>query len=296
MRTVNDMRLQLLLISLLVFGFNFTITSVNAAEQSFSGRSEYLLDKKESVKDGQTIVYREAIRSIVQQAGIYIQASSSVVDNVQNNDVIEALSTAVLKITDKKFARNIDGNGNIKVTVDLRANVDVDLAGKMLAELIQIRDTAKAKKQTIEEYQKKSNQYNELNTKYVDILKQNAKQTVRMGIEQERKGQNDVAMTIYNNLIAEYDGFAMAYSRRGHLYRLQGRDDLATSDYEKAASLDEQDAGWHYGKAVLLDKRGRTAEAVSEYRLFIKYANILDDNPEIIKALERVVELAPEYR
>lgn len=290
------MRVLLIIAFAFTFCINTGVTSVMATEQSFNGHSEYVLDKKESIKDGQVVAYREAMRSIVQQAGIHIKASSSMADNIQTNDVIEALATAVVKVTDKKFEKNIEGQGAIKVLADVKANVDVDFAQKMLSELIQIRETAKAKNQTMEEYQKKSSQYSELNAKYIEVLKSNAKQTVREGIKQEHNGQVDVAMSIYNNLIAEYDGFAMAYSRRGHLYRLQGRDDLAMQDYNKAASLDEQDAGWHYGKAVLLEKKGQIQEAVKEYRLFVKYSNILDDNPEIIKALERIVELAPEYR
>ncbi len=268
----------------------------SAVEQSFIGHSEYMLDKSDSINEGEKIVYREALRNIVQQAGIHVQSKSAMMGNVQNNDVIEALATAVVKVTDKKITRNTEVQGKIKIIGDVKANIDVDLADNMLNELVKTRETAKAHNQSMEEYQKKSGQYNELQANYVEVVKNNASQKVREGIMQEQNGRTDDAMMIYNNLIAEYDGFAMAYSRRGNIYHLQGRDDLAVQDYNKALSLDEQDAGGHYGKAVLNDNNGRKEEAVREYRLFLKYANILDDNPEIIKALGRIADLAPEYQ
>lgn len=290
------MRKALAIVLTIGFTLFMEVNIALAVEESFVGHSEYTLDKSDSINDGEKIVYREALRNIVQQAGIRLQSKSVAIDNIQNNDVIEALATAVVKVTDKKITRNTEVQGEIKIIGDIKANIDVDLADNMLNELVKARETAKSHNQSMKEYQKKSGQYNELHAKYIEIVKNNASQKVREGIEQEQIGRSEDAMLIYNNLIAEYDEFAMAYSRRGNLYHLQGRDDLALQDYNKALSLDEQDAYGHYGKAVLNDKNGKKDDAVKEYRLFLKYANILDDNSEIIKALERVVALAPEYQ
>ncbi|MBR2214475.1 MAG: tetratricopeptide repeat protein [Selenomonadaceae bacterium] len=59
-------------------------------------------------------------------------------------------------------------------------------------------------------------------------------------------------MLLYEEAIVDNPNYARSYSRRGHIYRQQGKNDLARRDCDKAYALDPKEAGAHYGKAIYL--------------------------------------------
>ena len=119
--------------------------------------------------------------------------------------------------------------------------------------------------------------------------------TIRDGCKLQLDGKLDEALKLYDAAIAEAAAndaeISVAYIKRGHVYNLQGKGNLAKADFEKALALNNDAVGVHYAKAVLLDISGNKIQAAQEYRAFVKGAGIVYYDMEITDALNRIVEL-----
>ena len=74
----------------LSFFILFFLPSVSlAATESFTGHGEYIMDNNDSIKHGQDIALREAIRNVAQQATVAMKSQSGTIDNHVYNDEVD---------------------------------------------------------------------------------------------------------------------------------------------------------------------------------------------------------------
>ena len=276
----------------LSFFILFFLPSVSlAATESFTGHGEYIMDNNDSIKHGQDIALREAIRNVAQQATVAMKSQSGTIDNHVYNDEVDMATVAIMQINDKTLRQEIATDGKIIVKATIQATLDVERAEQMAVSLLEVKNTTKDYEKVLAEYGVAESQYNLLQAEFSSMARLSAKQQVYEGIKLERQERIAEAMALYEKAIAEDVNLAMAYSRRGHIYRQRELFDLAQKDYDKAAVLDPQEAGAHYGNAILLERNGKNTEATEEYRLFIKYSDILEYDKEIPIALDKILGL-----
>ena len=75
------------------------------------------------------------------------------------------------------------------------------------------------------------------------------------------------------------------------LYGAQDKGELLIKDWTRALELDNDATGLHFVKAIFFEADEKNYEAAQEYRAFIKDADIVYYDVEIIAALDRIVEL-----
>ena len=119
--------------------------------------------------------------------------------------------------------------------------------------------------------------------------------TIRDGCKLQLDGKLDEALKLYDAAIVEATAndaeISLAYIKRGNVYRMQHKNDLATADFEKALALNNDATGIHFVKAVIAEVGGDKVQAAQEYRAFVKDADIIYYDTEIIFALNRIVTL-----
>ena len=267
------------------------VLPVSAALEMLSGSGEYIMEHNETMKEAQDIAFREAMRSISQQAGVYIESTSQAKDSQLTHDEVTALTETVVQVKEKRFDRDILPDGKIKVRATVTATLDTDEADRLLQRRVEAHKTQKqyeAARDEQAELQKKSES---LQAEYDEAMLGGVNESTKRGDELMAQRKYAEAYTAYHHAVSVSPKTAELYSKRGESLRLQGKDDAAMQDYDKALSLDGQDALAHYGRASVLDKRGKRAEAVREYRLFVDIADIDFYDEEISRALDRILAL-----
>ncbi|MBO6180022.1 MAG: tetratricopeptide repeat protein [Selenomonadaceae bacterium] len=272
--------------------FIFLFSSVTFAQVvHFTGNGSYTAKTNESIKYAQDEALKQAMRDISMQAAAAIRSNYSSNKNVLQDDVVEMVSATVMRIEDKKFAKSITADERIAVKATIKASLDIEKSRKMSADLLKAKTENRKLTDIQEEYATAQSQYSDTKTRYDVLMKQKARNKTREGIKLEREGKLTEALALYNEAIASDSRYARPYSRRAHIYRQQGKKDLAVSEYAKAARIDPKEAGHHYGTAIMAEERGDKKTAAKEYRLFIEYSDILEYDKEIPTVLQKILEL-----
>lgn len=262
-----------------------------AAVETLTADADYILQETESAKEGQEIAFKEAMRRISQQAGVYIESKSRSENNTLTADEMTMITNTIVKVKERKPTKHVEPNGRIRVAVRIVAEYDTDLADKMLNDMIAARKATQGYEKIQAEYMQKGSELDRLKRQYAGQADKEARHYIRAGQKKERAGDLAGAMADYEKAVSIAPNYARTYSRRGHIYRKQGRSDLAKQDYDKAYSLDPKEPGLHLGRGIFLEQAGKNLEAVEEYRTFIKQADIMEYDEEITWALDRMVEL-----
>ena len=77
----------------------FQISSVKAEVKSFQANGFYIMNDAETVDTAQQVALKEAERTIVEQAGVYIESYTKVKNNHIVSDEILSLTSNIIKIT-----------------------------------------------------------------------------------------------------------------------------------------------------------------------------------------------------
>ena len=285
--------------SLIVF-FNvilYLISDVSiifAEIKNFQYKSEYIMKDSEPIKRAQEIAFNMALRNISEQAGIYIDSSSNSEFGKLTKDEIESITAAIVKVKSKKYSKEITSDGKLKIFADVIAEVDIDKAEQLLNDLAKAHKSSKSYEQVLKEFNDNRGQYSELYNRYIVFVKKAAMRKVREGCHLMNEGKIDEAIECFNDAILKNSDIGRAYIKRGHIYILQGKFDLAQSDFEKALQLNNDDMGIHYVKAVMAERQKNKLQAINEYREFIKLADIVYYDVEITEALDKIIELDPD--
>ena len=98
--------------------------------------------------------------------------------------------------------------------------------------------------------------------------------------ELANRGQGDLAVSGLESLTAQHPDFALAYNDLGVLYYQQGNKERCLQNYEKAVSIDPENANLRKNLAdFYLAEQGNVEKALEIY------LSVLNDNPEDIDAL-----------
>lgn len=277
---------------LIIIGCIFLHCSIaNAEMKLFEGKGEYWMTGQDSIKYAEEWAFKEAMRSISQQAVVAINSKSASIDNQISSDEIEMVTATVISVKEKKYDKNIATDGKVMVSASVKGELDVDAAEKMVNSIVEAKRIEKDKLKLNKEISKIKKQFIELKGENPLIAHQLNLTKFYDAIKMEKNNKKEEVFDMYNEIIEEEVNFAPAYSHRGHLYMEKGEFDLAKRDYDKATAIDDKEAGCHYGRAALLEKTGKLIEAAKEYRMFIEYADILEYDDKIPIVLQKIRDL-----
>ena len=275
--------------------FSFGGQSVSAEVKTFHAENSYLMDKGEPIKDAQDYVFKDAVRNISEQAGVVVKALSQSKDSELELDRVETFTAAVLRIRAKTFGKELTGDGGLKITVAVDAELDTDNAAELLNELREAKKSAKGYEEVLKDYTKRKNQFDTVYGEYLGSYQKRIMRTIRDGCKLQRDGKLNEALKLYDAAIAESVAndaeLSLAHVKRGYVYAMLDKGDLALEDFKRALVLNNDEVGIHFVKAIMADADGNNAQAAKEYRAFVKDADIIYYDAEIIEALDRIVEL-----
>ena len=274
----------------------FLFSSTAAAEiKTFHAESSYFAVDSEPIQKAQESAFQNTLREISETANAYLKSDSYVKNSRLKQDDVEIFTAAVLKISSKNFSKNFTPDGKLEIIATVDAEMDTDSVVEILTELRAARNASKNFDAVLEDYTRRKNQFDTIYGDYINAFQKRVMQKIRDGCKLQNDGQLEEALKLYNEalekLIARNAELSLVYVKRGQIYILQGKNELAAADFEKAVSLNNDSVGIHYARAALFDWNGQNSQAVGEYRAFVKDADIVYYDVEIYNALGRIVEL-----
>ena len=274
---------------------NFGGQNVSAEVKTFHAESFYVMNRGEPIKDAQDTAFKDAIRTISEEAGVVINSLSGLRDNQLELDRIEAFTAAVLRVKSKTFGKKFTPDGNLEISAVIDAELNTDDVAEILDELREAKDSAKNYDAVLKDYTERKKNFDTVYGEYLGSYQKRIMRKIRDGCKLQNDGKFDEALKLYDEAIAEAKAndseLSVAYVKRGHVYNLRGEKNLATADFERAIALNNDAVGIHYAKAVLLENRGDKTRAAQEYRAFVKDAGIVYYDTEITDALNRIIKL-----
>ena len=216
-----------------------------AAPQVITASGVYIMGDNDSPKIAKAAARQEAMRSAVEQAGVYVESYSKTQNMQLTTDDIKVISGAVLKVTNEKAVPELV-NGVWKYTVTLTAEVDTD---QIDLKFMMDKRTELEKLQKERDELKKQNE--ELLAKY---QKATGKEKSELGTELEsqyslgkifdhcvaliQRGERQAAVTELSRVIRDEkvtdSPLAYAYYLRGRAYYELNSDTMAMDDFHEA--------------------------------------------------------------
>lgn len=275
---------------LLIFG-----GQCSAEVRTFHAESSYLMDKSEPIKIAQEIVFNDAVRKISEEAGVEVAGLSESADSALELDSVETFTAAVLRIKSKTFGKQFNADGGLTITVAVDAELDTDDAAELLNELRQAKASDKNYDAVLKEYTERKNNFDTVYGEYLGSYQKRIMRTIRQGCKLENDGKFDDALKSFDAAIAESIAnnaeLSLAYIKRGFVNFELNNIDAAAKDFKRALELDNDATGLHLVKAIVLESQGDKVQAAQEYRAFVKDADIIYYDVEIIFALDKIVTL-----
>ena len=266
----------------------------SAEVKTFHAESSYLMSSSEPIFDAQDKVFKDAVRMISEEAGVIVESLSKSRNGWLELDRMETLTAAVLRVKSKTFGKEFTDDG-LRITVAVDAELDTAEAAEILDELREARSSAKDYEAVLRDYTKRKNNFDTIYGEYLGSYQKRIMRKIRDGCKLEIDGKLDEALKFYDEAIAEAADnnaeLSLAYIKRGLVYGSQNKPELLIADFEKALALDNDEVGLHFVKAFALEVDGDKAQAAQEYRAFVKDADIVYYDAEIMVALERIVKL-----
>lgn len=266
----------------------------SAEVKTFHAESSYLMSRSEPIKIAQETVLNDAVKKISEEAGVIVESLSKSKDAALEIDRVETFTAAVLRIKSKTFGKKFTAEGGLTITVKVDAELDTDNAAEILNELRQAKASNKNYETVLKEYTERKNNFDTVYGEYLGSYKKRIMRKIREGCKLEMAEKFDDALKSFDEAIDESIAnnaeLSLAYIKRAFVNLALKNVDAAAKDFKRAIELDNDPVGIHLVKAILLEPHDKV-QAAQEYRAFVKDADIIYYDVEIIVALERIVNL-----
>ena len=130
----------LLLTIINLFIINISVTY--AKEETISTVGEYVMGQNDTLNDAQDGALSDALRSAVEQIGVYVRSKTQIRDFKVTKDSLDILSNHSLKIIKKEFEKVITSTGDIHIKAYITIQYDLNQVVMDLKELIHLPEQA----------------------------------------------------------------------------------------------------------------------------------------------------------
>lgn len=281
------MKLLYIIICLSIM-YSSGIRNAYAEVKSFESEASVIIKKEDTIKSGMDSAYKEAIRKISEQAIVYIKSYSELIDGILKTDVIEVYSTSVVKVMNKEYKKIILPTGELEVTINMIADVDIDKATQLLQEKINIinkkgeydkinnlyKDEQKELNNVMSEYDKRSQQ------KYYELIDEGEKLYISYQYLQ--------AIDKFTKAIEFLDTNSIGYGKRARCYLAIGEYEKARMDLKKSLQYDGENLDALYGLGEYYDYIGEKNKAKESYKKFFNGADVDKYDKEIRIVLSKI--------
>jgi len=263
----------------------------DAAIRTINGTGEYIMEDNETMKQAQDKAYEEAMRSISQQAAVYVRGSSKAENMELKEDEVELMATALVQVKEKRFTKEVMADGKLRIKAFLTGDIDEEAAEKALAEKVAQFKQKKALDAAKAQHAAQQNAKETAKKEYDEAMRHTVMALLADGDALQKQGKYAAAMEKYNEVIKEHPDYAKGYVRRGECCLATGKLEAAMQDFNHAVTLDPKEAESYYGRGRAYEKQGKKQEAIADYRKFLEVSNIVEHGEKITKVIERLAEL-----
>ena len=263
----------------------------DAAIRTINGTGEYIMEDNETMKQAQDKAYEEAMRSIAQQAAVYVRGSSKAENMELKEDEVELMATALVQVKEKRFTKEVMADGKLRIKAFLTGDIDEEAAEKALAEKVAQFKQKKALDAAKAQHAAQQNSKETAKKEYDEAMRHTVTALLADGDALQKQGKYEEEKKKYNKVIKEHPNYAKGYVRRGECCLSTGKLDAAMQDFNHAVSLDPKEAESYYGRGQAYEKKGKKQEAIADYRTFLEVSNIVEHGEKITKTIERLAEL-----
>ena len=282
-------------ICLLIVLAALSFGTASAEIKTFHAESSYLMDKGEPIHEAQDIVFKDAVKKISEEAGVFVEGLSNAKDSALELNRVETFTAAVLKIRQKNFDKTLTNDGGLEISVSVDAELDTDNATELLNELNAAHNSNKNYEEVLKDYTERKKNFDTIYGEYLSSYQKRIMRKIRDGCKLEIDGKLDAALKFYDEAIAESVAndaeLSLAYIKRSFVNLGLQKIDTVANDFKRAIELNNDPVGIHLIKAIVFEAQGDKIQAAQEYRAFVKDADIIYYDLEIIFALEQVVTL-----
>lgn len=252
-----------------------------AAEKLIEASGDYIMDSRldETAASATARAREEAKRAAVEEAGIYLQSYSNMVNLKLKNDEIKTLAAGLLKVQDETSNVEVMNGNLLKFTVTIKALVK-EFSDDDLKSMMQNR-------QALDEMTRK---YNELQEQYDAVNRQMEK--LKSDYDKADDAQKaEIKREVARNM----EKFsAVDELSKGNTFAANGSLSQALAAYDKAIQLNPQLTEAYNNRGTVRSEAGQFAEAIDDYsaaiRLKSDYAEAYNNRANAYAALERFAE------
>ncbi len=263
----------------------------DAAIRTINGTGEYIMEDNETMKQAQDKAYEEAMRSISQQAAVYIRSSSKAESSVLTKDEVELIATALVQVREKHFDKQVMSDGKLRIKAYLIGDIDEEATEKALAEKVAQFKQKKAMEEAKAKHEAQQGAKKAAQKEYNEAMRHTVTALLADGEALQKQGKYAAALEKYNEVIQEHPTYAKGFVRRGECYLAMGKMDASMQDFNRSISLDANEAESYFGRGQAYEKQGKKQEAIADYRKFLEISNIVEHGEKITAALEKIAKL-----
>lgn len=274
----------------LIWGLSFQITF--AGQELIEASGSYIVDLKvdETFAQGTARAREEAKRAAVEQAGIYLQSHSKMVNMNLIEDEVKTVAAHLIKIQEPEriSSKSLDG-GLLEITVEIKALVelsDEEVLKTIMSDKDSLANATERYKNLQQEYDALKKQMEELKQNYHSAAPSQQAE-IKKSIAQNNRyfeaflaleeGNNfyfnhnfQSAISEYNRAIEVQPNFAEAYNNRGNANVMMKNYQQAILDYQNAIRYNKVDARIHNNLGSIYFILKDYNAAINEYEQALK--------------------------
>ncbi|MBR0261418.1 MAG: tetratricopeptide repeat protein [Selenomonadaceae bacterium] len=244
------------LTALLIVGNLFSASTVNAEIKIYEGVGEYLMSDFETFDVAQQRAKQRAEQSACEQAGVYVESRTEVVNAQVERDEILTMTSGILKIVDVQFKREFIDDNTTRVRAIIKAKIDSDDINKWLSKSFGERTSLVEQNEQLRRANaEQDKQIAELKKQLINVKTQQDREriTQRFAAEDKiflsnkkyeegliplQKGDYRRAEDLFTQAIELNPNNALAYGIRGTMHYNVKDYKRAIADFNRAVELD----------------------------------------------------------
>lgn len=283
---------------MLILVMNICSVSVTHAEiKDYIGEGEYIMSEFETLNDAKQRAKEKAERNAQEQAGVFVESYTEVINHKLKEDDIITMTSGILKIVDVQYdltpledGKSVLINAKVQATID-SSDVDkwLEKGFKQRSHLIEQNETLMRVnaeqdrqiaelKQLIEDIKIQQDEENIIRNPDVEAKIAVATRKIvtdvtscDLGVVYRNADDCKLAVNDYSHTIAIYPEYIYSYLNRGVAYFALGYYERAIDDYNKAIKLDRKYALAYNNRGDAYYNLGNLSQAIADYNKAVKF-------------------------
>ena len=108
-----------------LISFMLLMSSLHAQVMTYTGSDEYIMSEFETIDIAKQRAEQKAIRNAQEQAGVYVESNTEVVNMMVTKDEIRTMTAGILKVTDVQYQLTpLEGGKSLIVKASVKADID----------------------------------------------------------------------------------------------------------------------------------------------------------------------------